>query len=637
MNFMIFSESGKKRLVVMLMVAGILCCCFPPTQAGALQLYQSDDFNANFDTTVSYSLQYRVQDRDEDIIELASGGNSVNPNWDDGNLNYDEGIFSNMFKIISELEMKSKNFGAFVRGTAFYDFENEDGHRERYELSTSAKELVGSDASLLDAYVWAGTDSGVLPFQIRVGEQVINWGESTFILGGIGLNTFNPIDISRLRVPGAELRDALLPEGMVYGSVGFLKDFTVEGVYLYSWTETELDPVGSYWGTTDMVGKGDKKYIAPNYPYTFLGQVGDMGNAPVSETLLAVPMDQAVYPDHQGQFGVALRYYATWLNNTELSLYYMNYHSKMPTLNARTGTMQGLIDAGAAANAAAAAAMAGGITDPTTLNLIGTAAALNTYMKSCRYRVEYQEDIPTIAAGWSTELLGWGFQGEISHRKDVELQVDDTELLAAMVGSIPGSDLASFIASVNQLGNYQGQLETWLNNSIERDQSQIQITISKLLGPLLGSSGSTFLAEVGWQHTHNMPGKSELRLMTFNAHGTGNAALAPVLTPGYDAETSGLYPDPDAWGYVLMGFLDYDNVIGPVGVSPRIAWAHDVSGISPNGGPFIENRKAITYGVEFKYLNNWTADLSYTCYFGAGNVNMINDRDFVGLSIKTRF
>ena len=637
MNFIIFGESCKKRLRLIVVVAGMLCCCFQPAQVSALQLYQSEDFTASFDTTLSYSLQYRVQDQDESIIANTAGGTNVNPNADDGNLNYDKGIFNNMFKIISDLELKSKHFGAFARGTAFYDFENEDGSRERYELSDDAKELVGSDVKLLDAYVWTGVDSGALPFQIRVGEQVINWGESTFILGGIGLNTFNPIDVSKLHVPGAELRDALLPEGMVYGSVGFLESFTLEGVYLYSYTETELDPVGSYWGTTDFAGKGDKKLVAPNYylaglePFLGAQAVGDMGNASVEDTIFAIPMGEGVYPDHQGQFGVALRHYAAWLNNTEFSLYYLNYHSKMPTLNARTGTLEGLNNAGAAAQAAAAAAMSMGL-DAATAGQIAQAAALNTYLKSCQYRVQYQEDIPTIAAGWSTELLGWGFQGEISHRKDVALQVDDTELLAAMVGSInPG------IAAVNQIGDFYGQFETWLTDSIERDQSQIQITISKLLGPLLGSSGSTFLAEAGWQHTHNMPDKSELRLMTFNAHGTGNAALAPALTPGFAAEPSSLYPDSDAWGYVLLGFLDYDNVIGPLSLSPRLAWSHDVYGTSPNGGPFYEGRKAITYGLGFRYLSRWTADLSYTCYFGAGDKNLINDRDFLGLSIKTSF
>jgi len=42
---------------------------------------------------------------------------------------------------------------------------------------------------------------------VRLGRQVISWGESTFIPNGI--NVINPIDVARLRTPGSELREAL--------------------------------------------------------------------------------------------------------------------------------------------------------------------------------------------------------------------------------------------------------------------------------------------------------------------------------------------------------------------------------------------------------------------------------------------
>ncbi|MEA3362607.1 MAG: DUF1302 family protein, partial [Thermodesulfobacteriota bacterium] len=81
-----------------------------------------------------------------------------------------------------------------------------------------------------------------------------------------------------------------------------------------------------------------------------------------------------------------------------------------------------------------------------------------------------------------------------------------------------------------------------------------------------------------------------------------------------------------------------NNAIGAVTLSPRIAWAHDVSGTTPGpGGNFIEDRKAVTLGLGANYLNQWTADLSYTDYFGAGRYNLVNDRDFVAFNIKYSF
>lgn len=599
-----------------------------PLSLHALQFYEKGDFIATLDTTVSYSLQYRVEDPDKDLIGQPNGGNNLNSNWDDGTLNYDKGITSSMFKVISELEAKSRNIGLFVRGTAFYDYESENGDRERYDLSDEALDVVGSDVDLLDAYVWAGMDTGLAPFQIRVGEQVVNWGESTFIPGSIGLNTFNPIDVSKLRVPGAELRDALVPEGMVYGSVELLSDFTLEGLYVYGWEDTELDPVGSYWSGFEFAGAGVNKFVLPGAP--------DMGDTPADQTFLSIGRTDSLEPDDQGQFGVALRYYATWLNNTEFSLYYMNYHTKTPTLAVRSGTAQGAADGQAAAGQVYQNAGVAPGDDP-AVDALAQAVAIDAYTKTVRYRTEFAEDISTLALGWNTELLGFGFQGEISHRQDVPLQIDEAAILAALVGTIDQG-----VADASQLGgffnqDFYGQFETWLPDTLERDVTQVQITMSKLLGPILGSTSSTVLGEVGWHHIHDMPDNSELRLMSFYPHGTGNELLAPALTPGFPAVDSSSYPDENSWGYVILAMLEYNNLIGPVSVSPRIAWSHDVDGTSPNAAPFVQDRKAVTFGLGFRYLDAWTADLSYTSYFGAGVENILNDRDFIGFNLKYRF
>ncbi|HDJ28736.1 MAG TPA: DUF1302 family protein [Proteobacteria bacterium] len=59
--------------------------------------------------------------------------------------------------------------------------------------------------------------------------------------------------------------------------------------------------------------------------------------------------------------------------------------------------------------------------------------------------------------------------------------------------------------------------------------------------------------------------------------------------------------------------------------------------MSPVGGPFLERRKAVTFGLGANYLSSWTADLSYTNYFGAGAYNRINDRDFISCNVKYSF
>ncbi|WP_147695278.1 DUF1302 domain-containing protein, partial [Vogesella mureinivorans] len=89
--------------------------------------------------------------------------------------------------------MNWTNWGAFVRATGFYDFETMD----RDDISDAAKDRIGRRARLLDAFVYrdfiiANDISG----NFRFGRQVVSWGESTFIQGGI--NVVNPVDVSRL-------------------------------------------------------------------------------------------------------------------------------------------------------------------------------------------------------------------------------------------------------------------------------------------------------------------------------------------------------------------------------------------------------------------------------------------------------
>jgi hypothetical protein len=84
--------------------------------------------------------------------------------------------------------------------------------------------------------------------------------------------------------------------------------------------------------------------------------------------------------------------------------------------------------------------------------------------------------------------------------------------------------------------------------------------------------------------------------------------------------------------------LDYLNAIGAWSLHPRFGWGHDVSGNTPGpGGSFLEDRKALTIGLSTAFQNTWSADLSYTRYYGAGRHNLINDRDFVAANVKYSF
>ena len=203
------------------------------------------------DTTISQGLTFRVGERDK---TLAGKTNS-----NDGNLNYDRGIVANTSKFTTDLDIQAGRFGAFVRAAGFVDYENRDGKRERTELSDDAKERVGGDIGVLDAYVTAPFEAGDAAIDLRLGKHVLNWGESTFIPNGI--NAINPFDVSKLRLPGSELREALLPVWMASVDVAATDTLSVAGFYQLVWEETHIDPVGSYFSTTDYAGPGARKAV----------------------------------------------------------------------------------------------------------------------------------------------------------------------------------------------------------------------------------------------------------------------------------------------------------------------------------------------------------------------------------------
>ena len=94
---------------------------------------------------------------------------------------------------------------------------------------------------------------------MRAGRQVISWGESTFI--GNGINVINPIDVSKLRVPGSELKEGLIPTTGIWSSLELSKSATVEGFYLTNWDKTRLDPRGSYFSNGDSVSDDSDRAV----------------------------------------------------------------------------------------------------------------------------------------------------------------------------------------------------------------------------------------------------------------------------------------------------------------------------------------------------------------------------------------
>jgi hypothetical protein len=627
----------------------------------AIQFSQGG-LTGSFDSTISFGALLRLKDPVSSNYGTTNSFNAVpgllnSVNSDDGNLNYGKGWVSELFKGSHDLELKYGNFGALVRGYWFTDLKSDDTLRTK--LSDQAKDRVVRGAEFLDMYGRFKFSAGAgLPVDVRIGRQVLSLGESTFIPNGI--NVVNSADLSKLRTPGAELKEALLPVNLVKASIGVSKNVTIEPFWLLEFRRNELEPAGTFFSTNDFATRGGSQVLLG------FGTLSDSG------TLGAIPRDKDREGSNFNQYGLATRIQAPGLNNTEFGLYYARYNSRSPLLSSRTPSspintdltgpltvafLRGGVPAAAAPAQAAAIfqLLVKATLAPTTLTPVEAATiqspaiqsaiagarsiALLTAAATGRYFAEYPEGLNLFGLSFNTSLgrTGISWQGEVSLKKDVPLQVDDVELLFATLSALTNSAGSAF-GSSNQIGNFLGQLNREIPGYRRHTVWTAQSTLTKVFGPTLGSQQFTLLGEVGGVMA-NLPGKDTLRYDGPGTFTSGSPAF--MLTtpfPTIPPTPAGAFADKFSWGYQVLGRLDYNNVFPNVNMQPSVSFTHDVSGNTPLPlGNYIKGRKSLNLAVEFNYRNAWSFELRYVNFFGAGRFNLITDRDYFATTVKYSF
>lgn len=317
-------------------------------------------------------------------------------NSDDGRLNFDRGdLTSGVVKMTNDIQANYENYKFFARVSSFYDAVlDRDSSYERSRIGDGAKTDAARDIDLLDFYVSGDFNVGSLPLNVRLGKQVVNWGEATFIQNGI--SSWNPFDVNAFRRPGAEIKEGLLPVWGAYASLGLPYDLSLEAFYQLEFQPIQLDRPGTPFASSDVarVGSltgGNVNGTALIGGSPFAGTFRrNCALSPIAQAVagggLGVPLQtaflggSAVNPTAEcavspfvnyntpitnglneqvrlqlgdltqqtrlqdqdakdsGQYGVALRWYAEDLNSTEFGFYFMNYHSRLPIARITAGT-----------------------------------------------------------------------------------------------------------------------------------------------------------------------------------------------------------------------------------------------------------------------------------------------------------
>ncbi|AWB67666.1 DUF1302 domain-containing protein [Saccharobesus litoralis] len=635
--------------------------------------FELGDVTVNFDSTFSFGTSYRVEDRDFDLIgknnhprfnwqgyslsnpiytnrDIWPQAGAFSANGDLGNLNHDPGdAFSTLFKGTHELDINAGDFGFFTRFMYFYD-DAAQGKKAwsnpltgtTYDICADpeAKEQVCQDFRLLDAFVYADFTIGDdIPVSVRLGDQVVSWGESTLISHGI--NSINPVDIARLKAPGAELKEAFIPVGMLWASLGLTDSVSLDFFYQYEWKKTILPAPGSYFSTNDFAGDGGYQNnvqlgftqnpdMNAAYVASVINGLAQVAPQSLPSALIGLARSVAVVgnntdvePDDGGQYGLKLSIYSEDLNDTEFSFYHMNYHSRRPLISGRASNFgsQSITE------------------DVQTVLTKGVKAdALHELDVFTQAILEYPEDIKLYGFSFNTSIGETALAGEIAYRQDEPLQIDDVELLyAGMPEQLANAGLpgAESLAGISQIeGTQPGDIA---RGYLLFDTTQIQATVTHLFGPTLGADSLALLGEAGYVMIDDFPDTLDIHL---NGPGTSRIGVDD-FKQGLRADLAGgeetnPFPTESAWGYRMVGKLTYNNVAGMFNVSPRVIFSHDVKGITPD--PmflFVEDRKSASFGVSAEYQNKITADLSYNAFWGGvGTTNNFADRDYVSFSIK---
>ncbi|QEY62296.1 DUF1302 domain-containing protein [Metapseudomonas lalkuanensis] len=647
-------------------------------QAQAVEFsFANDEISGSLDTTVSYGQLWRVQGRDKNNDDI---------NTNDGNRNFDTGLVSEVYKITSDLEATYKNYGMFVRGTAFYDTQIMDKRNDYLDNNNPAqpsqnfpnddsftyetRHKAGRDAQILDAYLYGNWDVADMPVTGRIGKQVFNWGEGIFYRGGV--NTTNPVDAAKFRLPGSELKEVLVPVEALSFNVGLTENLSMETFYQWNWKESAIDPVGTYYSETDLFADGGNtaystqprlQPLAPLYGGLSAAGVGGLQggrNIDANGNIKVASIGPDINAKNDGQFGVAFRYIAEELNSTEFGFYFVNYHAKEPTIAANLGDYAGLnlaqiagaastalapqvqqavaaqagisvaqlqaVLANPALNPALARAYSNALTTASTTAAGGLATI--DVANAVQAQREYAEDIRMYGFSFNTTLGDASVFGELAYRPNLPIGIATTnDLLGDLLLQAPS--LASG-RTVN-IGGQDVQLGDSIHNSERVEAFNTSLGTIYNFGPSLSFDSLIGVAELASEHLRG----SDLQYTAFNGQkryysGRGNNSYVS----GGDRDDQ---VNKNAYGYTLLVSGTWNDVYAGVNISPYVVYKDDFEGNSYQTGSFIEGRKAYTLGVKATYLNSLEAELQYTEFYGGGQNNSVRDRDNIGVSVKYSF
>mgnify|MGYP002128589171 FL=1 len=516
---------------------------------------------------------------------------------------------------------------------------------ERTPRDQNVVDIYARRAELRKAFFQYTPEVFGLPINLKVGRQVLPWGESLLTLFH-NLNQLNPLDANAAVRPGFQLSDVSTPVNMAVLSFPLLESLSLELVAPLEWRAVRAPPHGSFASTLDPVdndyltlGLGNQKENPDRVP-TAYGNNGLITRTSYSPEVLPAEFG---YASDKGQYGGRLTYVADWLNNgTEISLHYLHYHSQFPYLsgyaadtscwhnssgaNGTLAFLDAAVDCGGFANAP-------GGQNPLTVDTL-------------KVFLEYPENIDMFGLSFNSNVAGVAFSGEYAYRPNMPLQILTTDVLFTLLQpALPTQDLVATPNSTLMPGTIIPSGEHALPSYIESYRGfktqgnqlvhgyerfpvhNISLSFLKLFphNPF-GADDMTTILELGATYIENMTGSQVLPLngpgenthTSPGADGTGTVSGAPDTRRQNPTQQTWNRPTELSYGYRAVARFAYNTLIPGAVLEPSIIFFHDLKGITPAPqANFIEGRKIVNLGLLLRFPNELQLGAGYEAKFGS--------------------
>ncbi|HVW52020.1 MAG TPA: DUF1302 domain-containing protein [Trinickia sp.] len=529
---------------------------------------------------------------------------------DNGDLNYKKGQpFSSYISATSELllTMPSEGYKFMIRGTAMYDFLV--GDTARTPLSSTARAQVKYPVQLLD--LWGEKDFALngREAHVRLGNQVLNWGESYFASGGI--NQTNSVDIQKLLIPGTQLKQALLPAPILSFAAGLTRGLSTEAYYQFQWNGNRYPPVGTYWSVGNSFGRGA---VAGTVSTTNGNAAGvdagtiagaNSGNAATLAGIntgllngqyagppynsLGILVNTVLPHEYKPQFGIKFNYRPKALD-VNFGFYYENYTDKSPVLSSlANGTGQ----------------------------------------------FSYLQNRQLFGVSANFGLGDWAIGTELSYRPHDAVALSGCFApngpLDLNTNGVSGINCQQWMDMKKFQYDINGQLSLTRSEYpflklIHADQAVLTAELTWIYYPGLSSSGVT--RTIDGRPVHQAPAAGYFTWLN-----NGSSLGYPITAAAGTSSSVGATVDFN-WTYD-------GSVIPGWQMTPGVTFTDALYGYTPTfTGNYLQGAKSVNLYVLFNQNPaTWQAGINYTAFFGGhGGVGQpYADRNFVGLFATRNF